>query len=209
MFRIGQKCPNPSVLTTIGLFELHKYFGQNWSIILSHPADFTPVCTTELSSLARLQSEFEKRETKVICLSVDSLEDHNLWKQDIEHYAECKVNYPLIADADGSVSEELGMLDPSQRDKGALQAVRAVYFISPDKKIRAVIAYPMSTGRNFDEIIRVLDSLQLHWKRGDIVTPSDWLPGQKVLVKPNEIVPDDAISPDLPSKKAYINFINC
>lgn len=102
MLRIGQQFPNPSVLTTAGLFEIHKYFGENWGILLSHPADFTPVCTTELGRLSKLQSEFEKRETKIICLSIDSLSDHNLWKADIEQYSDCQVNYPLIADTDGS-----------------------------------------------------------------------------------------------------------
>lgn len=110
MLRIGQQFPNPSVLTTAGLFELHKFFADNWAILLSHPADFTPVCTTELGRLAKLQPEFDKRETKIICLSVDSLEDHNVWKQDIEHYSNCTVNYPLIADSDGSGKRFLGGL---------------------------------------------------------------------------------------------------
>lgn len=232
MLRINQQFPNPSVLTTVGLFQLHKFFGTNWAILFrfvfffnflnvnilnflflipflfkfSHPANFTPVCTTELSKLAKMQPEFEKRETKIICLSVDSLEDHNKWKDDIEKYADCKVNFPLIADLQGEVSEELGMLDGGQKDK---QSVRAVYIISPDKKVKAVIAYPMSSGRNMNEILRVLDSLQAHYKRPDIVTPEGWMPGQKVLVKPGEPVPDDSETPDLPSKKKYINFINC
>ena len=140
MLRIGQQFPNPSVLTTAGLFQLHKFFGESWAILFSHPKNFTPVCTTELSRLARLQTEFDKRETKIICLSIDSLEDHNAWKQDIEKYSNCQVNYPLIADVDGCVSEELGMLDHGhKKEKDALQAVRAVYIIAPDKKIKTGI----------------------------------------------------------------------
>lgn len=137
MLQIGQQFPNPSVLTTAGLFQLHKYFDNSWGVLFSHPKNFTPVCTTELSRLAQLQPEFEKRETKIICLSVDSLEDHNLWKADIEQYSNCKVNYPLIADKDGGVSEELGMLDRGhQKEKDSLQAVRAVYIVAPDKRIK-------------------------------------------------------------------------
>lgn len=138
MLKIGQKFPNPSVLTTAGLFQLHKYFDfpNFWGILFSHPKNFTPVCTTELSRLAKLQTEFDKRETKIICLSLDSIDSHNLWKTDIEEYSGCKVNYPLIADVDGGVSEELGMLDQSRKEKDAVQAVRAVYIIGRDAKIK-------------------------------------------------------------------------
>lgn len=206
MLGINSQFPNPSVLTTIGMFQLHKFFGGSWAILFSHPKNFTPVCTTELAELTKMQSEFEKRETKIICLSVDSLEDHNKWIEDIEKYSNCKVNFPMIADLNGEISEELGMLDRGQKDK---QSVRAVYIVSPDYKVKTVIAYPMSSGRNMNEILRILDSLQTHYKRPDVCTPVNWLPGEKVLVKPGEKVPDDAYSPDLPSKKKYINFINC
>lgn len=158
MLEINQHFPNSSVLTTNGLFNLHKFFEDKWGILISNPS-----ITPELGRLAELQPEFERRETKIICLSINSLENHNSSKEDIEKNSKCKVNYPLIADLDGSVSEELGILDLNQKkEKNKLQSIQAVYIISPDKKIKAAIDHPLSNERNFDEILRELDSLQLY-----------------------------------------------
>lgn len=206
MIRVGQRLPNPSVLTTVGLFELHKYLGDSWAIIFSHPKNFAPVCTTEIASLTKLQEEFERREVKIICLGLDKIERHQAWIKDIEFYAQKKIKFPFIADASGEVAEELGMLDSDHKDK---QAVRAVYFVTPDQRVKAVINYPSSSGRCYKEVLRILDSLQLHWKRPDVITPADWVPGDKVLVKPGERVPDDSYEPVLPSRKNYMHFINC
>ena len=187
--QIGQTAPNFTQDSTEGPLNLYDYAGDSWVILFSHPKDFTPVCTTELGYMAKLQPEFAKRNTKILGLSVDPTDDHKRWVQDIADATGGIVQYPLIADKDLSVSKLYGMLpaDAGASSEGRTpvdnQTVRNVFVIGPDRKVKLVIAYPMSTGRNFDEILRVLDSLQLTAKH-QVATPVNWQNGEDVIIVP-------------------------
>lgn len=187
--RIGDVAPDFTVGTTEGEINFYKWLGDSWGILYSHPADFTPVCTTELGRTAQLKSEFEKRNTKVLAVSVDTVESHNEWVKDINETQNCLVNFPIIGDPDRKVSTLYNMI---HENASATLTVRSVYFIGPDKKIKAIITYPASTGRNFDEILRVIDSLQLT-AQYSVATPVDWKQGEDVVISPaikDEDIPD-------------------
>jgi len=179
--QLGDEAPDFEADTTEGRIRFHEWLGNSWGVLFSHPKDFTPVCTTELGTVARLKPEFDKRDTKVIALSVDPLSSHHEWVPDIEETQGTKVNFPIIADPDHRVANLYGMIHPNAADS---VTVRSVFVIGPDKKIKLTITYPQSTGRNFAEILRVLDSLQL--TAGYLVsTPADWQPGQEVIISPS------------------------
>ena len=188
--RINDIAPDFTVNTTKGEISLHDWIGEGWAVLFSHPKDFTPVCTTELGSLARLEPEFAKRNVKVIGLSVDSVGDHNAWLDDIEDVTKSRPSYPIIADSDLKVAKLYGMLQTS--DEGSSdgrtavdnQTVRTVFVIGPDKKIKLFLTYPMATGRNFNELLRVVDSLQLTAKH-KVATPADWNRGEEVIIVPS------------------------
>ena len=187
--RINDTAPDFIANTTQGEISFHEWIGSSWAILFSHPKDFTPVCTTELGSLAKLEPEFEKRNVKIMGLSVDSLEDHNAWLNDIEDVAHARPKYPIVADTELKVSKLYNMLqtsiDGSAKGRTAIdnQTVRTVFVISPDKKIKLFLAYPMTTGRNFNELLRVIDSLQLTAKY-KVATPADWQKGEEVIIVP-------------------------
>jgi alkyl hydroperoxide reductase subunit AhpC len=184
---IDETAPDFTAETTQGTIRFHEWIGDGWAILFSHPKDFTPVCTTELGSMARLQPEFAKRNTKIIGLSVDPVADHEKWVSDIEETQGCGVNYPMIGDPELKVAKLYGMLAAESGDRSAGRTaadnatVRTVFVIGPDKKIKLQLSYPMSTGRNFNEILRVLDSLQLT-ARHQVSTPADWKPGDDVII---------------------------
>ena len=173
--------------TTEGPIRFHDWIGDSWAVLFSHPKDFTPVCTTELGYMARIKPEFDKRGVKIIGLSVDPVDNHARWADDIEQSQGTAPNYPMIADTDHAVAKAYGMLpadvdgDPTQRTPAQNATLRNVFVIGPDKKIRLVLIYPMTTGRNFDEILRVIDSLQLTAQH-QLTTPAQWQPGQKVII---------------------------
>jgi alkyl hydroperoxide reductase subunit AhpC len=185
--RIGETAPDFEAETTEGRIRFHDWIGDSWVVLFSHPKDFTPVCTTELGYMAKLKPEFDQRRTKIIGLSVDPVDRHWEWAADIEETQGAALNYPVIADADFHVSTLLGMLpagtsgDPLQRTPADNQTVRNVFVIGPDKKIKLVLIYPMTTGRNFDEVLRVLDSLQLTAKH-KVATPVNWRQGDDVII---------------------------
>ena len=179
--RIGDEAPNFTAQTTEGEINFHEWLGDSWGIIYSHPADFTPVCTTELGRTAQLKDEFAKRDTKVIAVSVDELDSHHEWIKDINETQNCDVDFPIIADVDRKVAGLYNMIHPNASTSAT---VRSVYFIGPDKKIKAIITYPASTGRNFFEILRVIDSLQLT-ANYSVATPVDWEQGQDVIISPS------------------------
>lgn len=184
---IGSLAPDFEAETTEGKIKLHDYIGNSWVVFFSHPKDFTPVCTTELGRMAHLKPEFDKRNTKLLGLSVDAVSNHARWALDIEETQGVAPNYPMIGDTDFAVSKLYGMLpasasgDPSKRTPADNQTVRNIFIIGPDKLIKLIIAYPMSTGRNFDEVLRVLDSLQLTAKH-KVATPADWKQGDDVII---------------------------
>jgi len=184
--RINDIVPNLELRTDQGNFTLHDFFGDNWAILFSHPKDFTPVCTTEFGAVAQLAAEWEKRNTKVIGLSVDDVEEHREWKADIETYAGAKAGFPIIADNDLAVSKALDMLPadaylPDGRTAADSASVRVVFIFSPDKKLQLAMTYPMSVGRNFAEVLRALDALQTTYGT-PIATPANWEHGQDVIV---------------------------
>ncbi len=185
--RIGDEAPNFTAQTTQGPIEFHKWIGDQWTVLFSHPKDFTPVCTTELGYMARIKHEFDKRNTRIIGLSVDSVEDHVKWSKDIEETQGTAPNYPMIGDSDFKVAKLYDMLpatvggDARSRTPADNATVRAVFVIGPDKKIKLSLMYPMSTGRNFDEILRALDSIQLTAKH-KVSTPANWQQGQDVII---------------------------
>ncbi|OLC20274.1 MAG: peroxidase [Deltaproteobacteria bacterium 13_1_40CM_68_24] len=185
--RIGDEAPNFTAQTTQGPIDFHEWIGNQWAILFSHPKDFTPVCTTELGYMARIKPEFDKRNTKIIGLSVDSVDDHKKWAKDIEETQGAAPNYPIIGDSDFKVAKLYDMLpgSVSGEAKGRTPAdnatVRAVFVIGPDKKIKLILMYPMTTGRNFDEVLRVLDSIQLTAKH-KVATPVNWKQGQDVII---------------------------
>jgi len=184
--RINDIVPNLELRTDQGNFTLHDFIGDNWAILFSHPKDFTPVCTTEFGAVAQLAAEWEKRNTKVIGLSVDDVEEHREWKTDIETYAGAKAGFPIIADNDLAVSKALDMLPadaylPDGRTAADSASVRVVFIFSPDKKLQLAMTYPMSVGRNFAEVLRALDALQTTYGT-PIATPANWEHGQDVIV---------------------------
>jgi alkyl hydroperoxide reductase subunit AhpC len=185
--RINDEAPNFTADTTQGKIDFHEWIGDGWAVLFSHPKDFTPVCTTELGAVAKLQGEFAKRNTKVIGLSVDPIESHGKWLTDIEETQGAKVNYPLIGDPTLAIAKLYNMLPAEEGDscEGRTPAnnatVRVVFIIGPDKKIKLQLVYPMTTGRNFDEIIRVIDSMQLTAKH-KVATPADWKQGDDVII---------------------------
>jgi alkyl hydroperoxide reductase subunit AhpC len=176
--RIGDEAPDFTADTTEGTINFHEWLGSSWGVLFSHPKDFTPVCTTELGYVARIKPEFDKRDTKVIGLSVDSVEDHKRWASDIEETQGSKVNYPMIGDPDRKVADLYDMIHPNANDT---LTVRSVFIVGPDKKVKLSLTYPASTGRNFDEILRVIDSLQLTAKYS-VATPANWKDGQDVII---------------------------
>lgn len=178
--RLGDTAPNFKAKTTEGEIDFYDWMGDGWAVLYSHPADFTPVCTTELGRTASLKEEFARRNVKVIALSVDPLEDHMKWLGDIEETQNVKMNFPIIADEDRSVAEKYDMIHPNATTK---VTVRTVFVIDPDKKVRLTLTYPPSTGRNFDEILRVIDSLQLT-DNYSVATPVDWTRGEDVVISP-------------------------
>jgi len=179
--RLGDTAPNFTAETTAGNIDFHNWIGNNWAVFFSHPADFTPVCTTELGYTAKLKAEFDKRNVKAIALSVDDLASHNGWIGDIEETQSVKLNFPIIADEKKTVAELYDMIHPNETDK---YTVRSVFIIDNNKKIRTIITYPPSTGRNFDEILRVIDSLQLT-ANYNVATPVNWKEGEEVVIAPN------------------------
>ena len=188
MLRINDIAPDFEAETTEGNISLHSYLDGSWGILFSHPKDFTPVCTTELGYMARIEKEFESRNCKLIGLSVDSIEDHIKWKKDIEETQNAKVNYPLIADQNLTIAKLYNMLPAEEKNDGKRTAitnatVRSIFLIDPEKKIRMMLTYPMTTGRNFNEIIRVLDSIQLSSKK-KVATPANWNKNDDVIIVP-------------------------
>ncbi len=176
--KLGDIAPNFKAKTTEGEIDFHTWLGDQWGLLFSHPADFTPVCTTELGRTAQLKSEFDKRKVKVIALSVDPLSSHATWIPDINETQNTQVNFPLVADEDRTVANLYDMIHPNASDS---MTVRSVFIIGPDKKVKLMITYPASTGRNFDEILRVIDSLQLTAKYS-VATPADWKDGDDCIV---------------------------
>jgi len=198
--RLGEDAPDFTAETTEGQIRFHEWIGDHWAILFSHPKDFTPVCTTELGYMARLKPEFDKRNTRIIGLSVDPVSDHQKWVKDIEETQGSAVNYPLIGDADLSVARLYDMIHPAASGGGPRTAndnatVRSVFIIGPDKKVKAMLVYPMSSGRNFDEVLRLLDSLQLTVKHA-VATPVNWEPGDDVIIPTS--VSDDAAKQKYP-----------
>jgi len=185
--QIGDTAPDFEAQTTEGPVRFHDWIGDSWAVLFSHPKDFTPVCTTELGYMAKIKPEFDKRSVKIIGLSVDPVDDHNKWSNDIKETQGLAPNYPMIGDTDLSISKLYGMLpasaagDPSKRTPADNQTVRNVFVIGPDKKIKLIIVYPMTTGRNFDEVLRVIDSLQLTAKH-KVATPVNWRQGDDVII---------------------------
>ena len=198
--RIGDEAPDFTVETTEGAIRFHEWIGDKWAILFSHPKDFTPVCTTELGYVARLKPEFDKRNTKAIGLSIDPVSDHKTWLKDIEETQGYVVNFPLIGDADLVVSKLYDMIHPNasggKRTAIDNSTVRSVFIIGPDKKVKAMLIYPMSVGRNFDEVLRLLDAIQLNAKH-TVATPVNWKQGEDVIIPPS-VSDEDA-------KKKYPN----
>lgn len=179
--RLGDKAPNFTAETTEGTLDFYDYLGDGWGILFSHPSDYTPVCTTELGTVAKYKDEFAKRNVKVLALSVDGIDSHKGWVKDINETQGTEVNFPIIADEDGKVSELYDMIHPNADAKFT---VRSVFVVGPDKKIKLIITYPASTGRNFDELLRVIDSLQLTAYH-KVATPANWKHGEEVVISPS------------------------
>jgi alkyl hydroperoxide reductase subunit AhpC len=179
--RLGDTAPDFTAESTAGTIKFHEWLGDSWGILFSHPKDFTPVCTTELGAVAKLKGEFDKRDVKVAGLSVDSVEDHHKWAGDIEETQGAALNFPLIGDPDKKVSNLYDMIHPNADDT---LTVRSVFVIGPDKKVKLTLTYPASTGRNFDELLRVVDSLQLTATQS-LATPANWQKGEDVIIAPS------------------------
>jgi len=212
--QLGSEAPDFEADTTEGRIRFHEWIGDSWAVLFSHPKDFTPVCTTELGYMAKIKPEFERRGVKIIGLSVDSMRDHEGWAKDIEETQGHAPNYPIIGDAGFAVSKLYGMLgadvsgDPGDRTAADNQTVRNVFVIGPDKKVKLVLVYPMTTGRNFDEVLRVIDSLQLTAKH-KVSTPVNWKQGEDVIIAGS--VSDEAARELWPegweSPKPYIRIV--
>ena len=184
--RIGDEAPDFTAETTDGSLHFHEWIGNGWAILFSHPKDFTPVCTTELGYMAKLKPEFDKRNTKVVGLSIDPVSDHARWAKDIEETQGTAVNYPMIGDPDLTVAKLYDMIHPNASGAAPRTAtdnatIRSVFIVGPDKKVKLILTYPMTTGRNFDEVLRVLDSLQLTAKH-KVATPVNWKNGEDVII---------------------------
>ena len=185
--QLGDVAPDFEAESTEGKIKLHDYIGDGWLVFFSHPKDFTPVCTTELGYMAKIKHEFDRRNAKLLGISVDSVEDHKRWKSDIAETMGAAVNYPMIGDVDLSVAKLYGMIHPNASGNAASRTaadnatVRSLFIVGPDKKIKLIITYPMTTGRNFDEVVRVLDSLQMTAKH-TVATPANWKPGEDVII---------------------------
>ena len=179
--RLGDVAPNFSATTTEGPIDFYKWLGNSWGVLFSHPADYTPVCTTELGAVAKIKGEFDKRNVKAIAVSVDPLDSHQGWIKDINETQACTMNFPIIADPNRQVASAYDMIHPNADDKAT---VRSVFIIGPDKKIKLTLTYPASTGRNFAEILRVIDSLQLTASH-KVATPADWRRGEDCIVSPS------------------------
>jgi alkyl hydroperoxide reductase subunit AhpC len=212
--QIGDTAPDFTAETTEGTINFHDWIGDSWAVLFSHPRDFTPVCTTELGYMAKIKPEFDRRNVKVIGLSVDPVDNHAKWAADIEETQGHAPNYPMIGDADFNVSKLYGMLpagvegDPTARTPADNQTVRNVFVVGPDKKIKLILVYPMTTGRNFDEVLRVIDSLQLTAKH-KVATPVNWQQGDNVIIAGS--VSDDEAKQTYPdgweSPKPYIRIV--
>jgi alkyl hydroperoxide reductase subunit AhpC len=211
---LGDTAPDFEAETTQGPIHFHDWIGDSWAVLFSHPKDFTPVCTTELGYMASIQPEFERRGVKIIGISVDPTEKHSDWVKDIEDYQGAKVDYPIIADTNFEVAKAYGMLpastsgDVADRTPADNQTVRNVFVIGPDKKIKLILVYPMTTGRNFDEVLRVIDSLQLTAQH-KLATPAQWNRGDKVIV--TGAVPDDEAREkfgEFEQPKPYIRLVS-
>jgi alkyl hydroperoxide reductase subunit AhpC len=176
--QLGDEAPDFTATSTEGELRFHEYLGDSWGVLFSHPADFTPVCTTELGRVAELKGEFDKRDTRVVGLSVDGLDSHETWSKDIEDVTGHRLNFPLVADKDRDVADKYGMIHPNASDT---TTVRSVFVIGPDKKVKLTLTYPAATGRDFSEILRVIDSLQLTAKH-KVATPADWRQGEDVII---------------------------
>jgi len=192
--RIGDTAPNFTAQTTEGQIDFHQWIGDKWAVLFSHPKDFTPVCTTELGTMARMKAEFDKRNVKIIGLSADPVDDHKKWAKDIEETQGAAVNYPMIGDSDLKVAKLYDMLPaeatPGKRTAAENATVRTVFVVGPDKKVKLMLFYPMTTGRNFDEILRVIDSIQLT-ARHKVATPAHWKQGNDVIIS-GSVSDDDA-----------------
>ncbi len=192
--RIGDEAPDFTAETTEGRIRFHEWIGNHWAILFSHPKDFTPVCTTELGYMARLKPEFEKRNTRIMGLSVDPVSDHQRWLRDIEETQGAAVNYPLIGDPELEVAKLYDMLHPNAspgpRTPQDNATVRSVFVIGPDKRVKAMLTYPMTAGRNFDEVLRLLDAIQMNAKYA-VATPVNWKPGEKVII-PASVTEEEA-----------------
>ena len=211
--RIGDTAPDFQADTTAGAIKFHEWLGDSWGVLFSHPKDFTPVCTTELGYMAKLKPEFDKRHTKVVGLSIDPVSDHERWVGDIEETQGHKVNYPLIGDPELKVAKLYDMIHPNASGAAPRTAadnatVRSVFIVGPDKKIKLILTYPMSTGRNFDEVLRVLDSMQLTAKH-KVATPVNWKQGEDVIIVPS--VSNDEAKTKFPggwkSPKPYLRIV--
>jgi alkyl hydroperoxide reductase subunit AhpC len=213
--KLGDTAPDFEAETTEGTIRFHDWIGDSWAVLFSHPRDFTPVCTTELGYMARIKPEFDRRNTKIIGLSVDPVENHGKWSADIEETQGQAPNYPMIGDADFTVSKLYGMLpgdvsgDPTERTPAQNQTVRNVFVIGPDKKVKLILVYPMTTGRNFDEVLRVIDSLQLTADH-KVATPVNWQQGDDVIIAGS--VSDDQAREMFPqgweSPRPYIRIVS-
>ena len=213
--RINDEAPNFTVDTTQGRISFHDWIGDGWAILFSHPKDFTPVCTTELGYMAGLKPQFDRRGCKIIGLSVDPVSDHTRWQKDIEETQGHAVTYPLIGDSELTVAKLYDMLpaEAGRTSEGRTAAtnatVRSVFLIGPDKKVKAMLTYPMSTGRNFDEVLRILDSVQLT-SRHTVATPVNWKPGEDVIVAP--AIPSDEAKQKYPAGfrevKPYLRYVH-
>ena len=202
--RLGDEAPNFTAETTEGTVDFHEWKGDGWAVLFSHPKDFTPVCTTELGRVAALKPEFEKRNTKVIGLSVDGLDSHKGWAKDIEDVTGSALNFPLIADPDRKVADLYDMIHPNANDT---LTVRSVFVVGPDNKVKLTLTYPASTGRNFDELLRVIDSLQLTSTHA-VATPADWKDGEDVIIG-TSVTDEDAHKrfPGFDAKKPYLRVV--
>lgn len=201
--RLGDTAPNFKAKTTKGEIDFYEYLGDGWGILFSHPADFTPVCTTELGRTARLTEEFRRRGVKAIAVSVDPLDKHVEWVKDIDETQHCNVDFPIIADEDRQVATLYDMIHPNA---SATATVRSLFIIGPDKLVKLMITYPASTGRNFNEVLRVVDSLQLTAKHS-LATPADWQPGEDMIVVP-AVSTEDALQrfEDVKIVKPYLRY---
>ncbi|MDE0145874.1 MAG: peroxiredoxin [Nitrospira sp.] len=202
--RLGDEAPNFTAETTAGTINFHEWLGDGWGILFSHPKDFTPVCTTELGTVAKITDAFAKRNVKVLAVSVDPLDSHKGWINDINETQQCTVQYPIIADPDRQVANLYDMIHPNALDN---MTVRSVFVVGPDKKIKLTLTYPASTGRNFDEILRVVDSLQLTAKH-QVATPANWKDGEDCIIVP--AVKDEEIPAKFPkghrAVKPYLRY---